>query len=308
MDRSSNIVVAVPATTANFGSGFDSIGMALDLWNTLNVSVSKESRITVDGEGADILPNDKGNLVYQSIEAGCLRAGIEPPVLSIHSKNNIPLTRGLGSSAAAVVAGLLIANHYASNALTNEDLLDVASKIEGHPDNVAPALFGGARLVIKTEDNYLDRAITMQEGLNCLIFVPNEILATSESRSALPQEVPLESAVFNLSRTALTIRSLMMGEWEDLRISTEDRLHQDYRSKLSPNMESMISVMKNHGAYGSFISGAGPSVIGFTSSEKVNDIKYRLEEHIKNHKIDGQILVVAPSYKGAYILGEEVGS
>ena len=308
MNRSSDFVVTVPATTANFGSGFDSIGMALDLWNTLNVSTSNVNLMTVEGEGADVLPKDKKNLVYQSIATGCSRAGIQTPLLSIHSKNNIPLTRGLGSSAAAVVAGLLIANHYANNTLTMEDLLEIASEIEGHPDNVAPALFGGVRLVVKTENSYIDRAITMQEGLTCLIFVPNEILATSESRSVLPEEVSLESAVFNLSRTALTIRSLMTGEWEDLGISTQDRLHQDYRSKLSPNMQSMIGVMKNHGVYGSFISGAGPSVIGFTSSDQLIDIKYRLEEHIKTHNIGGRFLTISPSYKGAHVMGEEVGS
>ncbi len=308
MNRSSDFVVAVPATTANFGSGFDSIGMALDLWNTLNVSVSDINLMTVEGEGADLLPKDKENLVFQSIDAGCNKAGIQTPLLSIHSKNNIPLTRGLGSSAAAVVAGLLIANYYADNALTVKDLLEIASQIEGHPDNVSPALFGGVRLIVKTEGNYIDRAIAMQDGLECLIFIPNEILATSESRSALPQKVSLESAVFNLSRTALTIRSLMTGEWEDLRISTEDRLHQDYRFKLSPNMESMIGAMRNHGVYGSFISGAGPSVIGFASSDQVADIKYRLEEHIKIHKIDGRFLTIGPSHKGAHIMGEEIGS
>ncbi len=308
MNRSSDFVVSVPATTANLGSSFDSIGMALDLWNTLDVSASTENVITIDGEGSEILPKDSSNLVYKSLVAGCDKAGIKTPVLSIHSHNNIPLTRGLGSSAAAVVAGLLIANNYANHALNFDDLLDLASQIEGHPDNVAPALLGGVRLVIKTEDRYIERGISMKDGLRCLIYIPNEMLATSESRSVLPQEVPFENAVFNLSRTALTIRSLVTGEWQDLIISTQDNLHQDYRSQLSPNMRLMINLMNSNGANGSFISGAGPSVIGFAPSDQVLDLKNRVENQMQKEKIDGRLIMVAPSLKGAHIIGENSDS
>ena len=162
--------------------------------------------------------------------------------------------------------------------------------------------------MIKTEDRYIERGISMKDGLRCLIYIPNEMLATSESRSVLPQEVPFENAVFNLSRTALTIRSLVTGEWQDLIISTQDNLHQDYRSQLSPNMRLMINLMNSNGANGSFISGAGPSVIGFAPSDQVLDLKNRVENQMQKEKIDGRLIMVAPSLKGAHIIGENSDS
>jgi homoserine kinase len=302
MNKVINFTVRVPATTANFGSGFDSIGMALDLWNIVEVSSNTNNNIIIEGEGEGQLSIGKDHLIYSSMVLAADRIKFELPPLLLRSINSIPLTRGLGSSAAAVVAGVMITNHLAGNVFDEQELLNLCSEIEGHPDNVAPALFGGVRLVVKNHNDYVDRDINIKGGLDTLVLIPDFTLETKSAREVIPSQVPINDAVFNLSRSSLLVRSMLTGDWKDLKLATEDRLHQIYRVRLIPEMQETFDALLKAGAYAVFISGAGPTIIGLIDSEKSGEIYAELNDHIGKTGFKGRVLNVNPSILGAHVI------
>lgn len=302
MNKVINFTVRVPATTANFGSGFDSIGMALDLWNIVEVSSNTKDKIIIEGEGEGDLSIGKDNLIYSSMVLAADRIKFELPPLLLRSINSIPLTRGLGSSAAAVVAGTMITNHLAGNVFNEQELLNLCSEIEGHPDNVAPALFGGVRLVVKNHNDYVDRDINIKGGLDTLVLIPDFTLETKSAREVIPSQVPINDAVFNLSRSSLLVRSMLTGDWKDLKLATEDRLHQIYRVRLIPEIQETFDALLKAGAYAVFISGAGPTIIGLADSEKSGEIYAELNDYIGKTGFKGRVLNVNPSILGAHVI------
>ena len=197
----SPVTVRVPATSANMGPGYDCLGMALDIWNTVEVSSSTSNgpTVTVEGEGAGELPLDTSNLVYRSMEALWLRVGVGAPAIHVRCNNQIPLARGLGSSSAAIVGGLVAANHVSGSPLGRSDLLELATEIEGHPDNVTPALYGGMQLVATHQGRLVVSPVPVPQGLNAVVLVPDVAIPTEEARAVLPQEVNRSDAVHNLS-------------------------------------------------------------------------------------------------------------
>ncbi|NPV70988.1 MAG: aspartate kinase [Firmicutes bacterium] len=257
--------VRVPATSANMGPGFDALGIALNLYNYLEVEEGGEGlNLEIGGEGESRLPRDERNLIVSSMRKVFERTGYRPKGLRIRATNNIPLTRGLGSSAAAIVAGLVAANELAGAALSTEDLLNLATEIEGHPDNVAPALLGG--FVISTVESGRVRYMRLEPplGSNVLVVIPDKELRTEEARAVLPQQVPMEDAIFNISRAAALVGGLVTGRSEVLEWATEDRLHQQYRSGLAPELKDAIEAARRAGAKGAAVSGSGPSLLVFT--------------------------------------------
>ncbi len=257
------IKVSVPATTANLGPGFDCLGLALDLHNTVAVeSTDSGLHITVDGEGARRIPINTSNLVYRSIASLFEHVGEPLPGLSIHLSNAIPLMSGLGSSSAAIVGGLVAANALLGKPLTVDELLALAIEIEGHPDNVAPALLGGLIIVVNSGGRPIYRRIE-PPALDVVVVVPEFRLATVEARAVLPDRVPLADAVFNLGRAALVVWGLSDADYELLASVMEDRLHQPYRTPLVPGLEDVFQAARRAGAAGVALSGAGPSVVAF---------------------------------------------
>lgn len=261
------VTITVPATTANLGPGFDCLGLALGLYNRvtgwatnggLQVTVSGEGG--PDGPGINILPTDHSNLVVQAANRLFTEAGRRPAGLAIHQENHIPTGSGLGSSASAVVAGLLLANELVDRQFTQADLLAMATDIEGHPDNVAPALSGGLTLIIDDEQGLYVEAIAVPE-MQVAVVLPDFQLATAEARAALPRQVPMADAIYNASRLALLIRALQSGDYLKLRLATQDRLHQPYRLPLIPGMAEAFAAVQAAGAAAVALSGAGPSLI-----------------------------------------------
>jgi len=265
------ITVIVPATSANCGPGYDSLGLACNLYNdfTFEILDTPGFALEVIGEGEDRLRADGRNLAFLSFlkvwnEVRGTRIG-----LKVTMQNRIPLSRGLGSSSTAIVAGLVAANLLTGSTLTKERLLNYATEIEGHPDNVAPALLGGITI------SYMDRSgahslrFLPQKELRFIAVVPDQPLSTHKARQAIPQHIPHQDAVFNASRTALYVGALMSGNYQYLNAALEDRLHQPYRIPLITGTEAVFEAAKANGAYGAIISGAGSTLMAYVDPEKL---------------------------------------
>lgn len=262
------VTLRVPATSANLGSGFDAIGMALSLCNIFKVTdvlPKGEYKIEAHGEGARELSDPLANMVVTSYETTCKRWGVEGPGFAMWCHNIIPLCRGLGSSAGAVVGGVLLAQHLTGYKASESELLRSMTLIEGHPDNVAPCYLGG--MVVSCWDGQDLRYVklpALPPEVQCVVAVPDERVKTSDARSALPKQVPFEDAVFNLGHAALLTAAWATGKWDYLKWGMDDRLHQQYRSKLFSGGDVIFSrVQELPECISVAISGSGPSVIAF---------------------------------------------
>ncbi len=261
--------VAVPGSTANLGPGFDCLGMALGLFNTLEVHEAAHFHMEVAGEGAELIPRGEENLVVQAMDRVFQQAGRSRPPLRLYLENAIPLTRGLGSSAAATVAGLLAANWLCDQVFTRDELLQLAVEFEGHPDNAAPALFGGLVVSWRKKEGipgYLLLGVPAE--LKAVVCIPETEVSTRTARQGLPTVVPLEKAVFNLSRLALLLGSFWQQRWDLLDEASQDLLHQPYRMSLVPGMAPAMEAARDHGAWAAMVSGSGPTVMALVSEQK----------------------------------------
>ena len=294
------ITIKVPATTANLGPGFDAMGMALDLWNTVTVTPGS-SEVSIEGEGEDELPRDESNVVVVGIHSAFRALGKSVPELAVRCENRIPLSRGLGSSSAAIVAGLLAGLAMAGRDLDQRLLFDLAADIEGHPDNAASAVYGGCCISVRGSDGWVVDQTPLPDNLNAVAFIPEVSTNTSEARAVLPSQVSREDAVFNLGRTALFVNALATGRLELLRHATEDRLHQPQRGKFFPAMKNIIRAALDGGAHGAFLSGAGPTVMALTTGREVT-VLYEMSEAARKSSAPGRAVVLRPTSIGAHIV------
>ena len=295
------VKVSVPATTANLGPGFDCLGLALGLHNTVELeTIGGGLRITVEGEGARLIPTDASNLVSSAVHALFQRVGQPAPALHIHLGNAIPVMSGLGSSSAAVVGGLVAANALLGEPLAVDDLLDLAIEIEGHPDNAAPSLLGGLVVVIAAARTPVYRRIETPT-LRVVVAVPAFRLPTVEARAALPEQVPLADAVFNLGRTALVVHSLSHADYDLLAAVMDDRLHQPYRTRLIPGLADVFRAARQAGAAGVALSGAGPSVVAFAPAEH-EAIAQAMRLAFADHGLDARTVVLETTTEGASVV------
>ncbi|MDI6641255.1 MAG: homoserine kinase [Elusimicrobiota bacterium] len=265
----------IPATTANFGSGFDCVGAALKLYNEIEVEqvnglAGRRVNVEIIGEGKDILPRDEKNIVWQAMNKVFNRCKM--PLTSYHIRltNNIPLLRGLGSSAAARLGGLLAANYICGNKLSKDDLLNIAVELEGHPDNVVPALFGGFCISYNQGEKIGYMKIILPEDLVAIVCIPNFEVSTVKARDILPAKIPLQDAVFNCSRVALLIASIIQKKYDLLSVAMENNLHQKYRSKLIPHLKDVFKAAKTAGALGVALSGSGSSILAISNNQQAS--------------------------------------
>jgi homoserine kinase len=253
--------VSVPATSANLGPGFDTFGLALELRNTLALEEAAAPEVHFTGEGAEVLGREASNLVLEAVAALYRQVGRPTPTLRLRVESRVPLARGLGSSATAIVGGLVAARALAGVPLSDTELFQLADRIEGHPDNVAPALWGGAVLAWRSGQRVHARRLGVPPQLAAAVAVPETAVPTERSRAVLPATVPLADAVFNLGRSALLATALLTGELELLRDATQDRLHQPYRAALVPGLEEVLAAARGAGALGAALSGSGSAVL-----------------------------------------------
>lgn len=296
--------VKVPATTANLGSGFDVVGMALELFNEVFVEVARHPAVEVTGEGEEDIPRDDQNLVYRAVAKLFEYVGERAPALKIRLVNRIPVERGLGSSAAAVMAGLLAGNELLGGPLGERSLLDLACEIEGHSDNVAAAFFGGVVVSVRTGSSLGWRRFDPPPGLAAVVAVPGIKVATCHARAVLPSAFGREDVVFNLGRVSLLVAGLVTGDRELIGLGMEDRLHQPYRAELVPGLDKVLAAAKRAGAVGAALSGAGPSVIALADggSHAVQKVGEAMRSVWAEEGIESRILVLKPASRGAEVL------
>ena len=253
------VKILVPATSANVGAGFDALGLALSLHNT--VTMEEWDKLDIMASDGSLVPTGTSNLIYRSAKAVYEQLGKPIKGLRIRQENPIPMARGLGSSSACIVAGILGANALLGNPLTKRQMLTLATSIEGHPDNVAPAMLGGFVSGVFDEGQVFTARKEINEELAFAAFIPNFKLLTEKARAALPKTVDRRDAVYNLSRAALATAAFCDGDYELLRVATKDALHQQYRLPLIPGGERVFEIAWDLGAYAVYISGAGPTIM-----------------------------------------------
>ncbi|MDR2005790.1 MAG: homoserine kinase [Acidaminococcales bacterium] len=263
------ITVKVPATSANCGPGFDCIGLACAIYNTFTLSCDDVPgiRLAVTGQGKDFLKPSEKNFAVMAIRRVLSEIGWNKPGLDIKMRNDIPMSRGLGSSAAAIVGGMTAANAISGGRLSRERIFELAAEMEGHLDNVAPAIYGG--FTISFMENGKPRCMRLDppDGLQMVAAVPDFTLPTKLARDVLPKKASYRDAVFNIGRAALLAASIAKGDTSFLRFSLKDKLHQPYRGKFIPGMENVFAAAGKAGALGSFVSGSGSALMAFIPKE-----------------------------------------
>lgn len=292
------ICVKTPATTANMGPGFDCLGMALDIWNTL-VITNGEGSISVAGKGSDELPWDSNNLVCRSFNQFFVEVDLPIPSVDFECHNEIPLARGMGSSSAALVSGLLAANKYSGGILSNGDLLKIAASMEGHVDNVAAAMYGGLQIGVYDREDIVTASVPVPEDISVVIYVPDVPMPTDKSREVLAPDVSREAAVYNIGRSALLVQCMATGNLENLRVATQDRLHQPDRQQIFFPMKNIIKAAIDSGALGAYLSGAGSSILALCIDREYT-IGYEMADAAMKSGLNGEIIVTKPTLSGAY--------
>ena len=298
------ISVLSPATTANLGPGFDCLGMSLDLWNRLDVLPAEggdEPLVEVIGEGESELATDRRNLVYQAMEFLFREADETIPPVHLICHNQVPLSRGLGSSAAAIAGGLVAANALSCHTFSPNELLEMAATIEGHPDNVAAAILGGLRLVISDQNQLYTVPLGVPPEVHAVILVPEVRIATEDARRVLPDTVSVTDAVYNMGRIALLVAGMTTNHPEYLSVATQDQLHQPYRQTIFPAMKVIFKAARDAGALGVFLSGSGSTILALTQGREMT-VAYEMAEAARQTELEYKVEVTKPTLFGAHLV------
>lgn len=302
------VSIKVPATVANLGCGFDCFGLALPIYNTITIEET-----VLPGTGIEIsiisekdnevinIPTDKNNICYKAIELLYGYVGQIPAEMKITIKTSIPIARGLGSSSSVIVGGLIAANELLGNPADESVLLSIATELEGHPDNITPAIVGGLTLSSLEDDgSVIYKKLPWPKDWKITVCIPDYELATDISRSVLPQEVSLKDAVYNLKKSAMFIEALHTEDTALMRLALKDKLHQPYRMKLVPGMNSIMESLKHiDGVIGTVLSGAGPSIAVFSNSSALDNIREIVSNTWQDINVSTQIYTLPLEMTGA---------
>lgn len=272
------IEVRVPATSANMGPGFDCLGVAVDMYNKFLVEEIEEGLIF---EGCDDKFKNENNLIYVSMKKCFEKIGYEPTGLRIKIESDVPVSRGLGSSAACVVGGVVCANELGGRVLNKQEILELISEIEGHPDNVVPAFLGGMVVSVYEDNNVIHSNVKVKEGIKFCALIPEFTLSTEKARAALPKSIDYKDGVFNVGRTALMISALNNGEFNLIKDACKDKLHEDYRAGLIENFYPIKKECERLNCLGVFLSGAGPTIMVMLREED-NDFSKEIQKFLDN--------------------------
>jgi homoserine kinase len=298
------VTVRAPATTSNLGPAFDAMGLALDFGLVVHPLADEGESDSVEtvGEGADALPTDARNLIIQTMRRALTQTGFAGGGVRLRVENNIPLQRGLGASAAATVAGLLLADALTGRRPDPDELVGRAATVEGHPDNAAPCVYGGLVSVLVTGGATVCLPISGPDALRVALCIPDRPLLTAAARGVLPASVPFVDAVFNVQRTAMLVGALATGRFDLLRVATEDRLHQPYRLPLVPEWSAVLDSATAAGSLGAFVSGAGSSIAAFCTADAADQVARAMAQAACEHGLPARSRVCEIEPRGAAIL------
>ena len=305
MENQIDFKIRAPATSANLGPGFDSLGLALQIYNEFSFKKTKKEDVEVNLKSSTIeekikLPLEE-NLVYKSMEYLFKKEDKPFEGIKIEEEIQIPISRGLGSSATAILAGFFGANKLLGNPYSRKELLNMSIEMESHPDNIISSLNGGLNISVMEKGESIFKKIKVSEKLQTVLVIPDFQLNTKELREVLPKKVEHKDAVFNLSRTALLISSFYDNDWELLSTAMQDKIHQDYRSKLIPGFKEVLENAFDKNALGVALSGSGPSLLAFTlgNGEKIGKA---MKESFLNNDIDSEYEVTSIDNEGLKII------
>lgn len=286
-----SVTVRVPATSANMGPGFDSLGVALALTQDVTLSLGHQ----IDSSDGFV------RLVLDAARSACRLARVEVPELCAAGEQSIPIGRGLGASAAARAAGIVGANALIGGTLSDAQMLALGAGLEGHADNMAPALFGGLRVVVRDGEGYRHLAAPVAPGLKIVLFIPDFDMPTGESRKLLPTQVSKDDAVFNIGRAALLVAALATGEWDALDLATQDALHQPARARIFPGMTDIFAAAKRAGALCAYLSGGGSTIAAFAIEGEEGIARAMMQEAIARG-YPGRTAITSPSAAGVTVI------
>lgn len=296
------LTVRAPATSANLGPGYDCLSLAVNVANVVHVWPADDHVVVeVTGEGAALLPTDSGNEVYRALAVIYQRHGTPPPPLRMRCENGIPPSRGLGSSSAARASGLLLGNRLLGDPFSPDEIFAIGAELEGHPDNIAACLFGGVQVCVTGPRGLEHIQVPVAMPLATTVYIPDFPMDTHTARGLLPTQVPIETAVFNMSRASLFVAALAAGRTDLLRTATEDAIHQPPRSTVFPALPKLIASALEAGAYGAFLSGAGSSIMALTAPEHAEQVGAALAETAQRIGVPGRLIQTEITARGASV-------
>ena len=312
------VSVKVPATTANLGPGFDCMGMALPIYNTVTIEetvlpgTGVEINVIAENQSTDEfslehIPMDENSIIYKAVELLYNSIGQTPSELKITIHSQIPIARGLGSSASVIVGGLIAANELLGRPADEAALLSIATEVEGHPDNVTPAIVGGLTITSSEDDgSIVYRKLDWPEEWNITVCIPEYELATDISRSVLPKEVPMQDAVYNAQRMGMFVHAIHTKDSELMKLALKDRLHQPYRMKLVPGLEKIAEKLKHEeNVIGCVLSGAGPSILIISEKNNLDKIKATVKEVWNDLNLKAEVISLPVETQGAVVLNHD---
>lgn len=312
------VSVKVPATTANIGPGFDCLGMALPIYNTITIEetvlpgTGVEINVLADNDSIDQLsldhvPSDENSIVYKAVELLYNSIGQSPSELKINIHSNIPVARGLGSSSSVIVGALIAANELLGRPADEVALLSIACEIEGHPDNITPAIVGGLVISSQEEDgSVVYRKLEWPDDWAVTVCVPDFELSTDIARSVLPKEVPMKDAIFNAKRLAMFVQAVHTKDSELMKLALQDRLHQPYRMKLVPGLDKIIDNLRHFdNVLGCVLSGAGSSILVISERNDLDKIRAIVRDTWADQNIKCDIKTLSVENNGAQIISNE---
>lgn len=279
------VKVRVPGTSANLGPGFDSLGLALSIYNYIEAEETESglSIEIVDAETKEFLPTDEKNLVYKAMKYLFDKAGYNPKGLKLKLKSEVPVTRGLGSSSACIIGGLVCANELSGKKFSNREIIAMATKLEGHSDNVCAAMLGGFTVSVFNKEEIFYYSHKMKGDLKFLLLIPDYAVTTQKARNTLPGYYPKRDVSFNISHASLLVASIISGNYENLLCAMDDRVHEPYRKVFIDGYTKIYNKLKSYGALGTYISGSGPTLVSVVEAEDADffydDIKEYMEKY-----------------------------
>ena len=295
--------VKVPATTANIGSGFDTLGMALGLYNTVRFMPTggkkiQDTEITAEGEGAEQIPSSFDNMIIRAMAETAKRVGKGISGGEMHLVNRIPFARGLGSSSAALAAGAFLANTLMGEPFCKKELLQITAEMEGHPDNAAPAVLGGFCMSLMRNGKVMAERVDIPAHWKAVVAIPDFELHTERARAVLPEDYSRTDAVHNIGTVSFLMAAFMLQKPEYLKLGLDDVIHVPYRLPLIPGAFDVITKAENAGAYGATISGSGPTMIAFASQDKAESVGCAMVEGFSLSRIASRYLVLDFDHNG----------
>ena len=292
----------VPASSANLGSGFDSIGACLDIWNEIKFCEGDFS-ISNEGYGAESFSTDKKNLIYKSYLQANQILGKSEKEISINCINNIPISGGLGSSSAAIISGIMIAYAINNIDINKDDIFQISASMEGHPDNVGPAIFGGITIGYNDDNDWYISPVKYSKNLKIISFVSDQKILTKESRKGLPDGISREDSVYNISRSALLINSLSNNNFDDFKYAFQDKVHEQYRTPQIKGFSTISNAAISAGALATYLSGSGPTISAISESKELT-INYEMLDAANKLGINGEGIICKISESGVQLIDE----